>query len=115
MSHLILNIGLQVGAIVPTGQNIRTLKFVAELFDPLTIRTELAISHSELTLVVELDTVVVDLPNRVHTLCLALDQDAIAWTVGHGDRALGFLTGPRAVDWGGEFNPEYFLVPSWSK
>lgn len=112
---IILNIGQQVGTIVPHGQMVHTLKFVAELFEPLMIRTELRMSNTELTMVVELETTVTNLPNRVHTLCLALHQDAIAWTTGHGDIAkrLGFLTGPKAADWGGEFNHEFFLNPSW--
>ena len=106
---IILNIGQQVGTIVPHGQMVHTLKFVAELFEPLSIRTELRMSQSELTMVIELDTKVGDLANRVHTLCLALHQDAIAWTFD----GIGFLTGPRAADWGGEFKHEFFLNPSW--
>lgn len=108
---LVFNIGLQVGTIEPHGQLVRSIKFLAELFEPSSLRTEIRQSTTERTLVVELDSSVCDLTNRVHTLCLALHQDAIAWTAnGHG-----FLTGPKAADWGGEFNPEFFLVPSWSK
>lgn len=111
MSHLVLNIG----SIVPHGQLVHTIKFVAELFEPLNLRTELQTSQSELTLVVELDTVVTEIPNRVHTLYLALHQDAIAYKQGFGDSSIGFLIGPNAADWGGSFNPEFFLNPSWSK
>lgn len=42
----------------------------------------------------------------VHGLCEDLEQDAIAYKVG----GTGFLVGPKAADWGGEFNPEYFIL-----
>lgn len=106
---LVFNIGLQVGSIEPHGQLVRSIKFLAELFEPSSLRSEIRQSATERTLVVELNSSVCDLANRVHTLCLALYQDAISWTAnGHG-----FLTGPKAADWGGEFNPEFFLNPSW--
>lgn len=41
----------------------------------------------------------------VHAVCEALSQDAIAYTV----NGTGYLVGPKAEDWGGEFNPEYFI------
>lgn len=41
----------------------------------------------------------------VHMVCLQLSQDAIAYTVD----GTGYLVGPKAEDWGGEFNPEYFI------
>ena len=108
---LTLNIGLQVGTIEPHGQLVHSIKFLAELFEPSALRTEVRQSATERTLVVELDTKVCCLENRVHTLCLALNQDAIAWSLD----GIGFLTGPKAADWGGSFNPEFFLSPSWSK
>lgn len=52
MSHLVLNIGLQVGAIVPHGQLVRSIKFLAELFEPSSLRTELQQSATEQTIVV---------------------------------------------------------------
>jgi hypothetical protein len=41
----------------------------------------------------------------VHAVCFDLGQDAIAYTVD----GTGYLVGPKAEDWGGAFNPEYFI------
>lgn len=41
----------------------------------------------------------------VYDVCEALQQDAIAYTV----NGKGFLVGPKATEWGGEFIPEYFI------
>lgn len=68
---LVFNIGLQVGTIEPHGQLVRSIKFIAELFEPSSMRTEIRQSNTERTLVVEIDSKVCDLANRVHTLCLA--------------------------------------------
>ena len=111
MSNLTLNIGLNVGASVPAGQLSRTIAALAHTFDPLFLRTELQSSATELTLVVELDTIALNIPARIFSLCEELGQDAIACTIND----LGFLFGPKAADWGGEFNPSFFLSPSWSK
>ena len=115
MANLTLNIGLNVGDFVPAGQLGRTIAALAHAFAPLDLRTELQSSATELTLVVELLTTELDIPARINDLCVQLDQDAIAYKIGFGKYALGFLTGPRAADWGGEFNPSFFLSPSWSK
>lgn len=46
----------------------------------------------------------------VYDLCEALEQDAIAYKVVHAPGAyVGFLVGPKAEDWGGEFNDAYFI------
>lgn len=48
--------------------------------------------------------------NAVYDVCEALKQDAIAYKVVHAPGAyVGFLVGPKAEDWGGEFNAEYFI------
>lgn len=41
----------------------------------------------------------------VHAACITLEQDCIAYT--QSDE--GFLVGPKSVEWGGTFNPEYFI------
>src|SRR5690606_5371713 len=41
----------------------------------------------------------------VYAVCEALQQDAIAYKV----NGTGYLVGPKAEDWGGEFKQEYFL------
>ncbi len=41
----------------------------------------------------------------VNDLSIALRQDCIAYT--HNGK--GYLVGPKAADWGGEFNPAYFI------
>lgn len=41
----------------------------------------------------------------VYAVCEALQQDAIAYTL----NGTGYLVGPKAEDWGGEFKQEYFL------
>lgn len=41
----------------------------------------------------------------VFAVCLRLQQDAIAYTVD----GVGYLVGPKAEDWGGEFKQEYFI------
>lgn len=41
----------------------------------------------------------------VNAVCLALRQDAIAYTVD----GTGYLIGPKAEDWGGAFNQDYFI------
>lgn len=46
----------------------------------------------------------------VYDVCEELQQDAIAYKVVHGPGAyVGFLVGPKAEDWGGEFNEAYFI------
>lgn len=46
----------------------------------------------------------------VYAVCEALQQDAIAYKVIHAPGAyVGYLVGPKAEDWGGEFNDAYFI------
>lgn len=45
----------------------------------------------------------------VHDLSAYLLQDAIAYTVQHGALVYESLVGPKAADWGGEFDPAEFL------
>lgn len=49
--------------------------------------------------------------SAVFDVCEALHQDAIAYKVTYSTNTAycGFLVGPKAEDWGGEFNPEYFI------
>jgi hypothetical protein len=82
---------------------------LVQILDPLELRTELRLSKSEPTLVVELSTVAHNLHGLIVDLAIALDQDAISYKVGD----YGFLAGPRAHLWGGSFDPDFFLIPSW--
>lgn len=46
----------------------------------------------------------------VWAVCEALEQDAIAYKVMYNSGSyVGFLVGPKAEDWGGEFNEDYFI------
>lgn len=45
----------------------------------------------------------------VYAVCEALQQDAIAYKVLYTNAECGFLVGPKAEDWGGEFKQEYFI------
>lgn len=48
--------------------------------------------------------------SAVFAVCEALQQDAIAYKIVHAPGAyVGFLVGPKAEDWGGEFKQEYFI------
>lgn len=47
-------------------------------------------------------------PEHLGRLSIGLKQDAIAQRREDGS---GDLEGPKAADWGGKFNPEYFLMP----
>lgn len=49
--------------------------------------------------------------HAVYSVCEALEQDAIAYKLVYtpSDCYSGFLVGPKAEDWGGEFNQEYFI------
>ena len=69
---------------------------------------------TEPTIVVSFDVEPTDhnqLRSWVEALCITLHQGAIAYRVdpreGFED-AQGFLVGPRAAEWGGEFNEAYF-------
>jgi len=46
----------------------------------------------------------------VYAVCEALQQDSIAYKILYrSDCYCGFLVGPKAEDWGGEFKQEYFI------
>ena len=53
-----------------------------------------------------------DLHDPIMHLCDLLQQEAIAgkWFE-PGAGTIPFLTGPKAAEWGGEFNEDYWLVP----
>ena len=120
MNTLSLNIGLAVG-------NVET---ATEMLDPLTalhaISDHLPATQvqewqvrvhpltGELTLVVRLATRIAG-PNTlapcIHDLCLALRQDCISGRLAvRGEAIHEFLTGPKAADYGGAFDPTYWLA-----
>lgn len=47
----------------------------------------------------------IELEAKIHFLCHLLQQDCIAGKLGD----IGFLYGPNVADYGGEFNPVYWL------
>ena len=109
---IILNIGLDVSRptgvignvatdLIPFTEVIRALPtwHIADL--------RLLQSHTEKTLVVELDTTHEWILTLVNTLALRFDQDCIG--VYNRVTGEGRLIGPRADKWGA-FNPSYFFL-----
>lgn len=106
---IILNIGLQISK--PTGAtDLVPFTEVLRALPTWHIRDlRLLQSHTEKTLVVELDSAhpwVLDLANR---LALQFDQDCVA--VYNTVTSEGSLIGPRADKWA-PFNPAYFFFPN---
>lgn len=69
---------------------------------------KVAESTTETTVVVESSGIPATGPNvrqRVYYTCQALNQDAIAYKI--NDQ--GYLVGPKAAEWGGEFKQEFFI------
>ena len=100
-----LNIGMITSA--DTGKKPITMRAIMAALafftvDVLEVKT--AQSASEPTLIPTLDRALTE--KELTTLCVILDQDAIAQQ--HADKT-GLLAGPEAADWGGEFIADYFM------
>ena len=112
---IILNIGLHSAGSdrKAPGAFGKAVSAAAVYFAAETIRAEQQQSASEPTAVIELTAEpqnLLALEYIADNLCKLLNQDCIAFTVD----GQGYLLGPKAADWGGKFNPEYFLTPSWA-
>jgi len=91
----------------------KAVSAAAVYFAAEAIRAEQQESASEPTAVIEIQALphnLLALEYIADNICKLLNQDCIAFTVD----GTGHLLGPKAADWGGKFNPEYFLLPSWA-
>ena len=113
---IILNIGLHSAGSdrKAPGAFGKAVSAAAVYFAAESIRAEQQQSASEPTAVIEIQALphnLLALEYIADQLCQTLRQDAVAFTVG----GAGHLLGPKAAEWGGVFNPEFFLLPSWAK
>lgn len=119
MNTLSLNIGLSVGNVTTATETLDPLTALHAIGDhlPVTQVKEWYVRvhpiTGELTLVVRLATQIAG-PNTlapcIHDLCLALRQDCISGKLAvRGEKIHEFLTGPKAEDYGGAFDPTYWL------
>ena len=111
---IILNIGLHDAGANRIGAKAfaKAASAAAFYFAAESIRAEQQQSASEPTAVIELTVEpqnLLALEFIADQLCQTLRQDAVAFTVD----GTGHLLGPKAAEWGGQFNAEYFLLPSW--
>lgn len=91
----------------------KAVSAAAVYFAAEAIRAEQQESASEPTAVIEIQALphnLLALEYIADNICKLLNQDCIAFTVD----GTGHLLGPKAADWGGKFNPQYFLTPSWA-
>lgn len=68
-------------------------------------------SETEPTLVANIyahDKTAEQFEHMIRALASTFAQDCIAWRDSEGN---GYLTGVFAKDWGGKFNPEYWIEP----
>lgn len=119
MNTLSLNIGLAVGNVTTATETLDPLTALHAICDHLPA-TQVKEWHirvhpltGELTLVVRLATRIAG-PNTlapcIHDLCLACRQDCISGKLAvQGEEIHEFLTGPKAADYGGAFDPTYWL------
>ena len=111
MKTLILNVGLVTSSNFGEVFNIPSSHAVALIqahgLKVVNKRVEMSNTESTLIASVELEENA-NAEKIINDLSDALHQDCIAWF--NPDNQKGFLTGQYADSWGGEFNPEYFLI-----
>lgn len=103
-----MNLTLNIGLHSNLGGSIRPAHVLAEIQGLLGTVTNYSVrdSDTEPTLVVDV-AATGDVKPRLFHLSRLLRQDCVAaWLP--ADRE-GLLTGPKAEDWGGTFNGEYFV------
>lgn len=105
------NIGSAVNGVdkvISAAQAVQALRYAG--FHGIEVVKE-AVSNTETTYVITAAGVWLDdHEGLVHTVSFVLHQDAIAYKVLYpSDCYCGFLVGPKAEDWGGEFNADYFI------
>ena len=114
MNALLLNIGMNItGSDKPLERHQIALA-VEDILPNASIRKAYfrVAGSGELTACLQIDTTLThdELGGAINALCEALQQEAIAgkfaakWHPIHQ-----FLIGPKAENWGGEFNDEYWL------
>lgn len=100
------NIGSAVNGVdkvISAAQAVQTLRYAG--FHGIEL-VKAEASNTETTYVITAAGVWLDdHEGLVHTVSFVLHQDAIAYTLD----GVGYLVGPKAEDWGGAFNPEYFI------
>lgn len=107
-----MKLKLNIGLDTRSGKTLSQLDALHAVDDLLgvPIATRLAHSDSELTLVVEVETVGLAgfeaVESAIYLLAHKLDQHCIAWQDGEGE---GHLTGSDLSGFGGAYDAEYFL------
>lgn len=99
---LVLNIGLDK---LPASRALATLATHGIRFTNAAVER----SDTERTLIVDAECS----PIEVYALADALGEDCIA--AYDPETGKGYLEGPRAEAWGGEFIPEYFILQGGSR
>lgn len=97
-----LNVGLNIGdktALTPD----QVKSILKEEFDVDVTNSTVQDSNTEPTYIPELSRALTQ--DELYRLSELTQQDAIAHHTGEA----GMLAGPKAADWGGEFNPDYFM------
>lgn len=106
------NIGSAVNGIdkVLSADEVRQALYRAGFKDAEVIKTEMSDTETTYVVVASGFRGTVDHWAAVYDVSEALQQDAIAYKAVHAPGAyVGFLVGPKAEDWGGEFKQEYFI------
>lgn len=112
MNTIHLNIGLSIG----TKQDALQMPQIAVALEAALPGMKIRESHirqsaTERTACIVLTVAdAADLHGPIMDLCYLLEQDAIAGRV-FGNHPYDFLIGPKAAEWGGTFNPDYWLDP----
>lgn len=111
MQNIIMNVGLvtskNFGGVfnIPADHAVALIQ--AHGLKVVNKRVEMSNTESTLIASVELEENA-DVEKIINGLSNALHQDCIAWF--NPDNQKGYLSGQYAESWGGEFNPEYFLI-----
>ena len=111
MKTLILNVGLVTSSNFGEVFNIQSSHAVAliQAHGLEVVNKRVEMSNTEPTLIASIEVEEnANAEKIINDLSDALHQDCIAWF--NPDNQKGFLTGQYADSWGGEFNPEYFLI-----
>lgn len=99
-----LNVGMNIG----DGTTKLTKEQIVKEIEKLGIKiknSQIKQSNTEATFIPELSRSLTK--KELFTLSKNLKQDAIAQL----SDGIGLLEGPKAADWGGKFNPEYYINP----
>lgn len=99
-----LNVGMKIG---DSGK--LTVKRITDALKEIGVKVknyEIQQSGTEPTFIPELSRALT--PRELYNLSVKLEQDAIPQL----SNGTGIMNGPKAADWGGKFNPEYYINKS---